>query len=66
MLLSGFANAFAREPLSSHEHVIDALRQRATSLQAEIATLRADFAGLRSPFASERALTCLTSGRKNG
>jgi hypothetical protein len=45
MLLSGFASAFAREPSSTHEHVIDALRERATRLQAEIATLRADFAG---------------------
>jgi hypothetical protein len=45
MLLSGFANAFAREPSSPHEHVIDALRERATRLQAEIATLRADLAG---------------------
>jgi hypothetical protein len=44
MLLSGFANAFAREPSSPHEDVIDALRERATRLQAEIATLRADFA----------------------
>jgi hypothetical protein len=45
MLLSGFANAFAREPSSPHEHVIDALWERATRLQAEIATLRGDFAG---------------------
>jgi hypothetical protein len=45
MLLSGFAKAFAREPSSPREHVIDVLRQRATSLQAEIATLRAGFAG---------------------
>jgi hypothetical protein len=45
MLLSGFANAFAREPSSRHEPVIDALWERATRLQAEIAALRADFSG---------------------
>jgi hypothetical protein len=45
MLLSGFANAFAREPASPHEPVIEALWERATRLQAEIATLRGDFAG---------------------
>jgi hypothetical protein len=44
MLLSGFANAFARKPSSPHEHVIDALRERAARLQAEITTLRAEFA----------------------
>jgi hypothetical protein len=45
VLLSGFANAFARQPSSTHEPVIDALWERAARLQAEIATLRADFAG---------------------
>jgi hypothetical protein len=45
MLLSGFANAFARKPSPPHEHVIDALRERAVRLQREIAVLRADFAG---------------------
>jgi hypothetical protein len=44
MLLSGFTNAFAHEPSSPPEHVIDTLRERATRLQTEIATLRADFA----------------------
>ena len=44
MLLSGFANAFAREPASPHEHVIQALWERAARLQAEMVTLRADFA----------------------
>src|SRR5215472_10387355 len=44
MLLSGFDNAFAREPASPHEHVIQALWERAARLQAEMVTLRADFA----------------------
>jgi hypothetical protein len=45
MLLSGFANAFARKPPPPHEHLIDALRERAVRLQSEIAALHADFAG---------------------
>jgi hypothetical protein len=45
MLLSGFAIALAREPSSTHEHIIDGLRERARRLQSEIATVRAEHAG---------------------
>jgi hypothetical protein len=44
MLLTGFANAFARKPSPPHEHVVDALRERVVRLQMEMAGLRADFA----------------------
>jgi hypothetical protein len=44
LLLSGFANAFARTPSPPQEHATDALRERVARLQTEIAALRADFA----------------------